>query len=176
MNDPKEGNSVGKETFRELGRTVKVTVRMTAATAVQLEVLARQTGMSRSEVLDEAARDWAIRRERSLTRASRAAADRGVREAREGRDVAAILDGFARQMRASPARPLTSAERYPTVGNMAVRETPESEQLSVVVPADVAEELRQIAAAHERTVAAELRVAIREHLGRTSGGHDSSLS
>ena len=48
--------------------------------------------------------------------------------------------------------------------------------ISARVPADLAHAFGQVAEAHDRTISAELRQAMREHLAATSGEHLAATS
>jgi hypothetical protein len=153
--------------FQALNRPAKLTITIPIQTLLRVDGIAKQQGISRREAVQEAVRDWAVARERSLNRQRRLELTKAMREAADQKPIAELLERFRAQMESvgegESETGLQSAAESATVPNMESGNAVESEQISVIVPKDLADMIREKAADNDRTMAAELRRAIRAY-------------
>jgi predicted transcriptional regulator len=157
-------------------RPAKVTVEVPIDTLIRVEGIARQRGITRKQALEDAIGWWMVKNEEQLNRKHRLAVDKAMREAGDAVPVHVVLDRLQQGL-----PPLTRAEYKDSleglqsaggcrkVADMSGTETqPQTEQISFHVPIELAAELRRLAQARERTLAAEMRLALKAHLATES--------
>ena len=104
-----------------LNRPTKVTLSVPLGTLVKIEGIAKQFHLTRKEALEEAVREWMLRREEALTGRYRRGVEKAMRESMDKRPMGQLLDDFRAQMEANGnfrPDPLTDGRGSSSVGSM----------------------------------------------------------
>lgn len=140
-----------------LNRPVVLQIELSVSTLADLDELAGRVGKTRQAALQDAAFEWTWRNRRRQTRNERIRVEQAMRGARDEVPLGPLLDRFRAQMEAASVRPVDIA--YGSVRPRA--SLPRMESTSKQVKADLEagfyDEIAEIAAADDRSIAYLIR-------------------